>query len=148
LSATMLATPLSPARAAEVVAPQTQAAAPAAATKGETVEQRITALHASLKITADQEAKWNAVAQAMRENATNMDKLVAASRTTPPKNLSAVADLKSYQTFAQAHVDGLKNLIASFEKLYAGMPDAQKKIADAVFDTSEGRADTAPAKRG
>ena len=147
LSATMLATPLGAARAAEAVAPlapQTQAAA----TKGETVEQRITALHASLKITADQEAKWNAVAQAMRENATNMDKLVAGSRTTPPKNLSAVDDLKSYQTFAQAHVDGLKNLIASFEKLYAGMPDAQKKIADTVFDTSEGRADTAPAKRG
>ena len=148
LSATMLATPLSPARAAETVAPQAQAAAPAAATKGETVEQRITALHASLKITADQEAKWNAVAQAMRENAANMDKLLAASRTTPPKNLSAVEDLKSYQTFAQAHVDGLKNLIASFEKLYAGMPDAQKKIADTVFDTTEGKADTAPAKRG
>ena len=84
----------------------------------------------------------------MRENAASMDKLVAASRTTPPKNLSAVDDLKSYQAFAQAHVDGLKNLIASFEKLYAGMPDAQKKIADTVFDTTEGKADTAPAKRG
>jgi protein CpxP len=147
MGATMLASPLGAARA-EAVAPQTQAAASATATKGETVEQRITALHASLKITAEQDAKWNAVAQAMRENAANMDKLVAASRTTPPQNMSAVDDLKSYQKFAQAHVDGLKNLIASFEKLYAGMPDAQKKIADTVFDTSERKADTAPAKQG
>ena len=41
-----------------------------------------------------------------------------------------------YQKFAQAHVDGLKNLIASFDKLYAGMPDTQKKIADEVFSSS------------
>ncbi len=71
----------------------------------------------------------------MRENAANMDKLLAASRTTPPQNMSAVDDLKSYQKFAQAHVDGLKNLISSFDKLYAAMPDAQKKIADAVFSS-------------
>ena len=40
-----------------------------------------------------------------------MDKLVAATRTTPPQNMTAVEDLKIYQKFAQAHVDGLKNLI-------------------------------------
>ena len=50
--------------------------------------------------------------------------------------MTAVDDLKMYQKFAQAHIDGLKNLIVSFEKLYAAMPDAQKKIADQVFTTS------------
>ena len=150
MGATMLASPLSEARAEQAAAPQNQAAvgatdtkAPAAAateTKGETVEQRITNLRASLKITADQDAKWNTVAQAMRENAASMDKLVAATRTTPPQNMSAVDDLKSYQKFAQAHVDGLKNLIASFDKLYAAMPDAQKKVADGVFSKSRGPA--------
>jgi hypothetical protein len=30
--------------------------------KGETVEQRITALHAPMKITPDEETKWNGVA--------------------------------------------------------------------------------------
>jgi hypothetical protein len=70
------------------------------------------------------------------ENAAAMDKLIAANRTTPPKNMTAVEDLKMYQKFAQAHVDGLKNLISSFDKLYAGMPDAQKKIADEVFSSS------------
>jgi len=32
--------------------------------------------------------------------------------------------------------DGLKNLISSFDRLYAVMPDAQKKIADVVFSSS------------
>jgi protein CpxP len=141
MGATMLASPLSAARAEQGAVPQNQSAAGATdtkgtETKGETVEQRITNLRASLKITADQETKWNAVAQAMRENAANMDKLVAANRTTPPQNMSAVDDLKSYQKFAQAHVDGLKNLIASFDKLYTAMPDAQKKVADSVFSTA------------
>jgi periplasmic protein CpxP/Spy len=156
LGATILATPLTASLAgtaangavqlAQAAAP---AAAPAATTKGETVEQRITALHTALKITPEQESKWNGVAQAMRENASAMDKLIASSRTTPPQNLSAVEDLKTYQKFAQAHVDGLKNLTSSFSTLYDAMPDPQKKIADTVFDNSERGADaTAPAKKG
>ena len=72
----------------------------------------------------------------MRENAVAMDKLIAANRTTPPQNMTAVEDLKMYQKFAQAHVDGLKNLISSFDKLYDAMPDSQKKIADVVFSSS------------
>lgn len=137
MGATILATPLSAARAEQTAVPQTQAAAGATATKGETVEQRITNLRASLKITPDQDAKWNAVAQAMRENAANMDKLIAANLTTPPQNMSAVDDLKTYQKFAQAHVDGLKNLTASFQTLYDSMPDAQKKVTDQVFQDRE-----------
>jgi protein CpxP len=154
LGATILATPLSAAVAGTVtngaiqLAQATPAAANATETKGETVEQRITALHAALKITPEEEAKWNGVAQAMRENAAAMDKLIATNRTTPPQNLSAVDDLKTYQKFAQAHVDGLKNLISSFSTLYDSMPDAQKKAADTVFDTSERGADAAaPAKK-
>jgi len=112
------------------------AAAAATSSKPQTVEQRITMLKSALKITPEQEKQWNGVAQAMRENATTMDKLVAAKRTTPPQNMSAVEDLKTYQEFAQAHVDGLKNLIGSFGTLYDAMPAAQKKIADTVFNTS------------
>jgi periplasmic protein CpxP/Spy len=136
MGATMLATPLSAARAEQTVAAQNQSATGATETKGETVEQRITNLHAALKITPAQDAQWNAVAQAMRENAASMDKLVAANRTTPPQNMTAVEDLKTYQKFAQAHVAGLKNLISAFSTLYDAMPDAQKKVADEVFNTS------------
>ena len=148
LGTTMLAMPMTAAWA-QAVTPQKQAAAEPSQTKGETVEQRITALHSAMKITPEQETKWNGVAQAMRENAVQMDKLVATTRTKPSQSMSAVDDLKTYEKFAQAHVDGLKNLIASFTTLYDTMPDAQKKVADKVFDTSERGADTAaPGKQG
>jgi hypothetical protein len=135
LGATMLAAPLTAAWAQN--APVKTAATPdATETKGETVEQRITTLHASLKITPDEETQWNGVAQAMRENATAMDKLVATNRTAPPQNMTAVQDLQTYKEFAQAHVDGLKNLSAAFSTLYNAMPDAQKKVADQVFQSA------------
>jgi periplasmic protein CpxP/Spy len=146
MGTTILAIPVTAARAdttttaasqlAQAAAPKTPAAAAATETKGETVEQRITTLHTALKITSDEDAKWNAVAQAMRENATAMDKLIAETRTTPPQSMTAVDDLKMYQRFTEAHVTGLKNLIASFTTLYDAMPDAQKKNADVVFQTS------------
>jgi protein CpxP len=143
MGASMLAWPLAAAHAGtaqfqvvQAATPQTHAAEAATATKGETVEQRIATLHAALKITPDEDAKWNAVAQAMRENASDMDKLVAEERKTPPQDMSAVDDLKLYQKFAQAHVDGLKNLLSSFTTLYSAMPDAQKKVADHVFESA------------
>jgi periplasmic protein CpxP/Spy len=146
MGATMLASPLTAARAdsptnaviqlAQTAVQRNPAATGATEGKGETVEQRITTLHTALKITPAEEPLWNAVAEAMRENATAMDKIVAQARTTPPQNMTAVDDLKMYQKFAQAHTDGLTNLIVSFEKLYAAMPDAQKKITDDVFRTS------------
>jgi protein CpxP len=146
MGATMLASPLTAARAdtttnaairmAQATTPKTPGAAAATETKGETVEQRITTLRAALKITSDQDANWKAVAQSMRENASAMDKLIADSRTTPPQTMTAVDDLKMYQKYSEAHVAGLKNLIASFTTLYTAMPDAQKKNADEVFETS------------
>jgi protein CpxP len=101
--------------------------------KSEGVEQRITQLHAELKVTPDQESKWNSVAQAMRDNAANMDKLVAEKRQTGQPNMTAVDDLKTYQQFTQAHLDGIKNLTSAFSSLYDSMSDPQKKNADEVF---------------
>jgi len=146
LGATMLAGPLTAARAdsatpapiqlAQAAVPQNKAAAAATETKGETIEQRITSLHTALKITPDEESKWTSVAQAMRDNAAAMQKLVAERTAQAPQGMTALDDLKSYQSFAQAHVDGLKNLTAAFEVLYNAMPDPQKKVADQVFQSS------------
>jgi periplasmic protein CpxP/Spy len=130
MSAPLAAIPLTLAHAQNPVTP---AAVNPADTKGETVEQRITQLHAQLKITPDQESKWNAVAQAMRDNAANMDKLIAEKHQKGPQNMTAVDDLQTYQQFAQAHVDGLKNLTSAFKSLYNAMSDDQKKNADQVF---------------
>ncbi len=129
LATTFLVSPMIGARAADAIAtPPIPAAA-----KGETVEQRITSLHASLKITADEDAKWGKVAQAMRDNEAAMQKLAATRTAQAPQNMTAPQDLMAYQAFAQAHVDGVKNLMSSFDTLYAAMPDAQKKVADQVF---------------
>jgi len=115
--------------------PPGQAMAPAAAAQAprETVEQRIASLHASLKITPGEEANWNGVTKAMRDSATTMEKLAARRSNIDPAELTAVDDLRTYRMFAQAHVNGLKALTASFEILYKGMPNEQKKLADSVF---------------
>jgi hypothetical protein len=99
----------------------------------ETIDQRIASLHASLKITPDEATQWDNVAQTMRDNEAAMQKLAADARATPAETVSAPDDLKAYQKFAQAHVDGLARLSTSFETLYTAMPDAQKKLADQVF---------------
>jgi hypothetical protein len=90
-------------------------------------------LHTALKITPDQEAKWTPVATAMRDNSAAMEKLVASKKSMTPANMTAVDDLMTYQEFAQAHVDGLKNLNVAFKSLYDSMPADQKKNADQVF---------------
>jgi glutamine synthetase adenylyltransferase len=146
LGATMLASPMTAARAESAstapsqvtqgAAPRAKVAAGAMAAKAETVEQRITSLHTALKITPPEETNWTSVAQAMRENAAAMQKLAAANTVQAPQSMTALDDLKNYQKFAQAHVDGLKNLTSSFETLYNSMPDAQKKVADQVFQSS------------
>jgi hypothetical protein len=110
------------------------AAEAATSSKPETVDQRIASLKTALKITPDQESKWKDVAQAMKDNAAAMDKLVQEKK---PKmaNMTAVEDLKTYEEFTKAHFDGMKNLRSSFEALYSAMPDAQKKNADRVFQS-------------
>ncbi|MDB5399912.1 MAG: hypothetical protein QOD93_4843 [Acetobacteraceae bacterium] len=125
-------TPAAP-QPAQATMPTNQAAAPTPEATRETVEQRIVSLHASLKITPDEENNWGGVTKVMRKNAAEMDKLVAAKASKDAGSLTAVDDLKSYETFAQAHAHGLKILTSSFETLYKAMPDAQKKIADQVF---------------
>jgi len=137
---------LSPA-SSQTVAPTDSAKAPAAraatSNKAETVEQRITTLKAALRVTPDQESKWDGVANAMRENAASMDKLIQ-EKQGKMANMNAVDDLRTYQEFSQANLDGLKNLTSAFKTLYDTMTPDQKKNADHVFDSYG----PTPAQRG
>jgi hypothetical protein len=135
LGTAMLAGSLGPVAAQNPAGPKTPAAAAATSNKPETVEQRIDSLKTALKITPDQEAKWTGVATAMRENAAAMDKLVTAKRAKSPESTTAVDDLKTYQEFSQANLDGLKNLNSAFVALYDSMPAPQKANADKVFES-------------
>jgi periplasmic protein CpxP/Spy len=134
--AALIAGSLSPAMA-QTKAPDDQkppAAAAATSSKPETVEQRIQTLKTSLQIKPEQESKWNAVAQAMRDNAAKMEKLVADKRKLSPDKTTAIDDLKTYQDFAEAHLDGIKHLMSPFKSLYDSMSADQKKNADQVFE--------------
>lgn len=98
------------------------------------VEGRIAELRSKLKITPDQEERWNQVVQIMRENAKSMDAL-AQERMANRQQMTAVDDLNAYSEFASAHAEGLKKLVPAFDALYNSLSDAQKKQADATFHT-------------
>ena len=134
IGAALLAAPIGPAMAQQNPAGKPPAAQAATSNRVETVDQRIATLKTALKITPDQESKWEGVAKAMRENAAAMEKLVQ-DKKGKMASLNAVDDLKTYQAFSQARLDGLKNLISAFSTLYDSMPADQKKNADHVFDS-------------
>ena len=71
------------------------AAGKAASSQPETVEQRITSLHRQLKITSSEETAWNGVAQAMRDNATQMQQLMQQrDADSSGQPMTAVDDVK------------------------------------------------------
>ncbi|MGH7012803.1 MAG: Spy/CpxP family protein refolding chaperone [Stellaceae bacterium] len=96
------------------------------------VEARIKSLRSRLHITAAQEPQWQQVAQAMRDNAETIEKMVR-DRQAKLRTMSAVDNLQTYADIAQAHADGLKKLMPAFDTLYQSMSASQKKTADAVF---------------
>ena len=102
------------------------------------VEDRINSLHQELRITQDQEPQWTQVAGVMRMNDENIRHLVQ-ERHRNANTMNAVADLESFQTVAQAHVDGLQRLIPVFTDLYSDMSDDQRNRADSAFNRFEGR---------
>jgi protein CpxP len=132
--AALIAGSLAPATAQTPDSQKPPAAAAATSSKPETVEQRIATLKTALKITPDLEPKWTKVAQAMRDNASQMEKLVATKRAIPPEKTTAVDDLKTYQEFTEVRLDGLKHLTSAFKSLYDSMTPEQKKNADVVFE--------------
>ena len=104
--AVLVAGSLGPASAQTGGTGKPPAAAAATSSKPETVDQRITALKTALKITPDQESKWNGVAQAMRDNASAMDKLVQDKRAKAANMMpSRIRDTGLHQ----GQSDGLKN---------------------------------------
>jgi hypothetical protein len=99
----------------------------------DSLELRILRLHAALRITPAEEGDWKKVAEVMRWNDAAMLRLVAERRAAEPDRTTALEDMKTYEAFNRAHLEGLKDLIASFSTLYASMPDSQKALADHVF---------------
>jgi predicted small secreted protein len=115
-------------------AQQSQPLPPTAFVRDARVEARIKSLHQRLKITSAEEPQWSRVAQAMRDNAQQMQAAIEQRRQA--RSLTAIDDLKAYQTIADVHAQGLETLIPAFQALYDSMSDDQKKLADAIFSKS------------
>jgi protein CpxP len=108
------------------------AAASADAKRDLKVENRIKELRAELKITAAEESQWEIVAQAMRENARELDKAID-KRDAAVGSATAIDNLNSYADVAQAHADGVRKLAKAFSGLYSSMSNDQRKEADEEF---------------
>jgi periplasmic protein CpxP/Spy len=119
-----------PAASGAAMQPAASATAP---TKREArVEERITQLHSSLKITSQQEDQWSKFADVMRENAHTMGDLYR-QRIAQRDTMSALDDMKQYAQITQADADGTKRLVDAFEPLYTSLSPEQKKLADTAF---------------
>jgi protein CpxP len=135
----LLQAPLSFAQSAATPAPQTAPTQSAPAARAMTprsdtqIEAHLKRLHDQLKITAAEEDQWKDLAQVIRGNEHQISSLIELRRQSG-KSMTALDNLRGYADITQAHADGMKKLVPAFEKLYGQMSDAQKKIADNVFN--------------
>ncbi len=114
-------------------APTPSAPSPLAKKMEQKVEMRINTLHERLKITPAQEPAWAPVAAAMRGNQAEVGALIESRRAAKTSGMTAVESLESYQRIAQAHANGLRNVIAPFAALYSTLSAEQRKTADTLF---------------
>ena len=104
----------------------------------EKVEQHIKQLQDQLGITVAERPQWNRFAQVMRDNADRMQQAFAA-RAANVATMPAPENMQSYSQLAQVHADNMQKLTSAFQLLYNTFPDAQKKVADTVFQENAGR---------
>jgi protein CpxP len=98
----------------------------------DSVEQRITYLHARLHITPDEQAKWDQFAQVMRDNAQHM-RQTAVDRADKLKTMNASENMLSYAQIAMQHAQDVQNLASAFQPLYAALSPDQQQAADVMF---------------
>jgi periplasmic protein CpxP/Spy len=103
------------------------------------VEQQITDLHDSLKITDAESSQWDAYAQVMRDNATRTGQALK-DRHEKMESMSADDSMKSYAQLAQLNADNMQKLSSAFSALYAVLSPDQKQTADELFKNRPPRA--------
>lgn len=101
----------------------------------ERAEARLAQAKTALKITAEQEAQWNAFADVTRRHAKAADERVTAMRDgkRSQERLTAVERLEHRQQMAATHSQRLTEVIAVAKPLYAAFSAEQKAIADEML---------------
>jgi len=102
------------------------------------LERRITHLKSELKITPAQEALFNTWAQAMRDNATEMQKTFADLRGTRGQPHSAVDRLETNVKLTELRVTQDQRYLDAFKPLYASLSADQQKVADHLMAPHRG----------
>ena len=128
---------LAPALAQTAPAPANSTAAPSEARHhamerrmpGQFVEGRIAFLKAQLKITPAQEAQWQQVEAAMRDNAKTLDQTNTTARQNRG-NMDAVQRLELREQFATVRADNDARLLTAFKPLYASLSPEQQQMAN------------------
>ena len=100
---------------------------------GQLVDGRIAFLKAELKITPAQEAQWQQVATALRENAKTLDQAIANARQNRG-TMDAVQRLELREQFAKARADSDARLLAAFKPLYASLSPEQQQMANQLVE--------------
>jgi periplasmic protein CpxP/Spy len=127
---------LAPALAQTAAAPANSTAAPSDARHhamermmpGQFVEGHVAFLKAQLKITPAQEAQWQQVEAATRDNAKTLDQTNTTTRDRG--NMDAVQRLELREQFAKVRVDNDTRLLAAFKPLYASLSPGQQQMAN------------------
>lgn len=128
---------LTPALAQTAPQPANTAAAPGDARHhgmehmmpGKFVDGRVAFLKAELKITPAQEAQWQQVEAAMRENAKQLDQTITAAHQNRA-NMDVVQRLEQREQFAKVRADNDARLLAAFTPLYASLSPEQQQMAN------------------
>jgi len=100
----------------------------------QSVEANIATLHQRLQIMPAQEAQFNAVANVMRQNA----RAEASAPQSPPRNASAVDQLRAEIQYDEVELSGMKRLLPALEALYPILSPTQKQTANVIFSQGPG----------
>ena len=92
-------------------------------------DARIAALHAGLKLNADQEKLWPPVESAIRDMATLRQQRRGAMRNRPKLADDAPAALRAMADTATARGEALRKLADASQPLYASLDEDQKRRA-------------------
>ena len=98
------------------------------------IEGRIAYLKAELKITDAQQPLFDAVANAMRDNAKAMGDAFQDLRGDRNQPQTALARLETHAKLAQLRADGDAKMLAAFRPLYQAMSPDQQKAADQMVE--------------
>jgi protein CpxP len=108
---------------------------------GEFIDGRVAFLKAQLKITPAQEAQWQKVEAAMRENAKARDQAVTAMRQARQDRgaMNAVERLELRGQMVKMRAEGTDRFLAAFKPLYASLSPEQQQMADRLIGAAQQR---------